>query len=369
MFSKYSDLAEKILMAADKLSRRLRSEALEPCHILYALADCNSGVAGQAIKMSGLRGSELVKLLEHEASSNKKLDIAAGITTEPDICYEQPGLLEEIKLSEASKAVLRRAQEIRQYFGHKRVDSEHLLLAVLDAHDKKADNLLEEMGANLEHLQTVSMELICQRDCFCPDAPQVRTVIIEGLSGLIGEKSDVVLSLELLAGKAGLPRFSLPKRTTLAQLIVISYLPEFLFVQVAYQRYLLQQSLKLFQKRSGNLDQEHLAGAVSISVQHFRKEVRTAIEYIWSNELLLSNRLPDEADYDLIGSVIEDLWWTHSEVIALQEVFGEALDDYRRKQMLNLQKRRLEIVQRLFKLKARLKETVLQCIQNKSIPA
>lgn len=369
MFRKYSDLAKKILVAADKLGRRLRSEALEPCHILYALADCTSGVACQAIKMSGLRVSELVKLLEHEANSNSKLDVAAGMTTEPDICYDQPALLEEIKLGEATKTVLRRAQDIRQYFGHKRLDSEHLLLSILDSHDKKTDNLLEELGVNLEHLQTVSMQLVCRRDCFCPDAPQIRSVIIEGLSELIGEKADTVHSLELLARKAGMPRLALPKRPAIAHLIVVSYLPEFLFVQVAYQRYLLEESLKLFQKRSGTLDQEHMAGAISISVQHFRKEVRTAIEYIWSNELLLSSRLPDEADYDLIGSVIEDLWWTHSEAIALQEVFGEALDDYRRKQMLNLQKRRLEIVQRLLKLKARLNETVLQCVQNKSMSA
>ena len=119
--------------------------------------------------------------------------------------------------------------------------------------------------------------------------------------------------------------------------------------------------MNLLRKRCGNLDPEFAASTVSTSAQNIRSEVRQTVEYVWSHEFRLMSKLPDDADYDLIGSVIEDLWWTHSEEIALNQVFGEALDDHRRQQMLNLQKRRLEIEERYVKLRLRLTDTIRQC--------
>lgn len=42
----------------------------------------------------------------------------------------------------------------------------------------------------------------------------------------------------------------------------------------------------------------------------------------------------DEAEHDLIGSVVEDLWWAQGEEIALNDLFADALDDHRRKHLL-----------------------------------
>jgi len=77
----------------------------------------------------------------------------------------------------------------------------------------------------------------------------------------------------------------------------------------------------------------------------------------------------DEGEHDLIGSVIEELWWAQGEEIALHDLFDAALDDHRRKQILSLQKRRLEISQRIARLRARLSETIHQCFTRRSIPA
>ena len=75
----------------------------------------------------------------------------------------------------------------------------------------------------------------------------------------------------------------------------------------------------------------------------------------------------DEAEYDEIGSVIEDLWWTQGEEIALHELFIEAMDDHRKQQMLGLQKRRIEITHRLAELKVKLTETVKDCFEKRSV--
>ena len=86
-----------------------------------------------------------------------------------------------------------------------------------------------------------------------------------------------------------------------------------------------------------------------------------------SNEYRLFDKMMDEAEYDEIGTVIEDLWWTQGEEIALHELFIEALDDHRRQQMLGLQKRRIEISEKLARIKVRLDDVVRQCFEKRSI--
>ena len=70
-----------------------------------------------------------------------------------------------------------------------------------------------------------------------------------------------------------------------------------------------------------------------------------------------------------IGTVIEDLWWTQGEEIALHELFIEAMDDHRKQQMLGLQKRRIEITQKLEELKVKLKTTVRDTFEIRSVSA
>src|SRR5205823_6814595 len=107
----------------------------------------------------------------------------------------------------------------------------------------------------------------------------------------------------------------------------------------------------------------------SNSSKKLQSEVRATIEHIWSREYRMFDEMLDEAEHDLIGTVIEDLWWAQSEEIALHDLFDAALDDHRRKQLLSLQKRRIEITQRITKLRSRLGETISQCFVKRSISA
>jgi hypothetical protein len=100
-----------------------------------------------------------------------------------------------------------------------------------------------------------------------------------------------------------------------------------------------------------------------------RADVRATIEHLWCNEYRVLNQMLNDAEHDLIGSVIEDLWWAQSEEIALHDLFAEAMDDHRRKHLLSLQKRRLEISQRLTSLRNRLDETIRQCFVKHPISA
>src|SRR5262249_51526275 len=140
-------------------------------------------------------------------------------------------------------------------------------------------------------------------------------------------------------GKPNAPKNGVPDDNQIVHMALVSYIPDFLYAQVAYQRYLLQQSIHRLMERTGPLDQELSASIISSAAQNLRREVRETIEYLWSHEYRIFTQVLDDAEHDLIGSVIEDLWWTESEELALEELFDKAMEDHRRKQVLSLQKR------------------------------
>ena len=138
-------------------------------------------------------------------------------------------------------------------------------------------------------------------------------------------------------------------------------MPECLLYQVSFQRYLLEEGLTKLAQSAGIRSQESMGQIISATAQHLRKQAREAIEYVWTDEYRLIKHMLSDAEHDLIGSVIEDLWWAYSEDIALDQSFTSALADHRRAHLLDLQKRRVELSQRLKKIHNRLEETVRQC--------
>jgi hypothetical protein len=148
-------------------------------------------------------------------------------------------------------------------------------------------------------------------------------------------------------------------------MVMIGYLADFLFFQITFQRYLLQEMIDALAIRTGAMDQELIAGIVANTAQSIRKEVREVLDHLWSNEYSMHRQILNEGAHDLIGSALEALWWEQSEELALQMLFDEAMDDHRRKHVLSLQKRRIETNQRLKKLHRSLRETIQQCFSKR----
>ncbi|MBY0360070.1 MAG: hypothetical protein K2W82_18860 [Candidatus Obscuribacterales bacterium] len=355
MFEKYSESAGDILFTAYSNSKQFKADEISSAHILLALASEKDNLAAVALRAMNVSSEQMRTELERLLLVGKKKDIAplAG-----DIDYLW---LDELRFADGAKLVLRRAYELSLFLGHKRVEPEHLLLAIIDTADDAAMKLLDEVAANCTYMRRLVINLVAEQDSLKADIPSFRRTVVDGISALIASYCSVLDDIEALSERNENRLSMMPQKNEVARLVFTAYMPDFLFMQAGYQRYLLDETLGLLRKRAGTLDPEFSASTISASAQNLRQEVRTTIEYIWGNELRLLKKLPDEADYDLIGSVIEDLWWTHSEEIALNEVFDEALDDHRRKQMLNLQKRRLEISERFKKLEKRLRDTFKQC--------
>lgn len=359
MFEKYSESTTEILLDAYGHSRQFKSEEISSAHILLSLTLCHDNPAAVALANMNITTEKMQEELERLLLIGSKKNFAPGAFESCSFC------LEDLKFTDGAKEILKRASQLRIFFGHKLVEPEHLLLAVIDVADEASVKVLEELGANCVHMRWLTVKLIAEADSLDSTSPSLRPSVVEGISEIMSGYTSIFDQLEQLSVTASV-RVTLPQKAEIARLLFITYMPDFLSVQIAYQRYLLDMTLRLLQKRAGGLDPEFAASTVSSCAQNLRQEVRTIIEYLLSNEFRLSDKFPDEADYDLIGSVIEDLWWTHSEEIALNEVFDEAVDDHRRKQMLNLQKRRLEISERFKKLEKRLRETFKQCFLKES---
>lgn len=355
MFEKIDDSVRSVAKQARAEAARLSSESVNCQHLLLALTTSSDEVVPQALTSMSITHDAL------KAEIERQIGLGGGqLRQQPQVVPQAKK--NEVVYSDAVHKVFERANHFRLNLGQKSLMPEHVLLAVIESGDDGLSKILEEIGANVDFLQRQIMCAVAKRDCFCPDTTGIGKSLTTGLGELVAEHARTAEEIKTLAAKVGRSAGKLPDRSEIALLIFVSYLPEFLSVQVAFQRYILEETLHLLTKRTGTLDQEVNATMVSTSAQNLRKEVRAAIEQIWSQELRLLSQLPTEADHDLIGSVIEDLWWTHSEEIALHEVFDEALDDHRRQQMLNLQKRRLEISERLTKLRSRLEQTVKESL-------
>lgn len=354
-FDRYDEPALDVAATARHECLRSGHDVVQPVHILLAVVRDSSNLGAKALAMTNIRIDTLVQECERSFRGSGEEKRPAHL-----IEYER------ITFNDAAKRIFNGAQDFRRYLGRSRVSPEHILLALLDTDDETILHILEELGANLTFLRRQVMSMVAASDCLSDTVPGLRETIIAGLDELVADKVDQLEQIKTMANLAGVHLPHLPERARLVHVMFMAYLPEFLLVQVGYQRYLLEETIRLLTRRTGPLAKEDLASIVSVAAQNMRDNVRATIEYVCTHEGGGQVSMPDEAELDSIGSVAEDLWWTHSEEIALHDVFDEALDDYRRKHMLNLQKRRLEISLRLTKIRSRLQEVLRQSFLKRS---
>jgi hypothetical protein len=357
MFEKFDEGSMDVLSAARQECMRLRCEQIAPEHILLALTRDPYNIAARSLATMNINAENLQKELERV---NKSL---RGEQEPEFFAYES------ITLADQTKRIVERSNDFRLFFGREKIGPEHLLLALIDQNDDNALRILEELGANLTFLRRQVMNFAAKQESLSRFAPAAKITVISGISEMIAEHLQSMDTLQRLAEMAGMKPPKLPERAEVVLMVFLAYLPEFLLTQVAFQRYLVEETIKLLRQRTGPLEKETEATMVAAAAQNLRAEVRSIIEHLWTQEYRMLSQMPDEAEHEEIGSIIEDLWWTYSEELALHEVFDEALDDYRRKHVLNLQKRKLELAQRLTKLRQRLEDTLKQCFLKRTISA
>jgi len=342
-------------------------------HLLVALTAEPDSLAAHALSTMKMEEentrSEVERLFkdhpESELLYSDRPDVLESGFPKPAV---QPQSIERpIGFSDLTVQALTRAFDYSLFFGDGDIEPVHLLLGILDLPDATALKVFEDMGANLTFLRREILIIMAVERSLEPELPTLRDATISGMRELIDRLYGDVRALSSLALRSRAPLSYLPSRLEIVHRVCVAYFADFLWTQVSFKRYLLEETIDVLTDRTGPLDQEVLASIVSTAAQNLREEVRSAFEYMLSNEYRLFDKMMDEAEYDEIGTVIEELWWTQGEEIALHELFIEALDDHRRQQMLGLQKRRIEISERLSRLKVKLDDTVRACFEKRSV--
>ncbi len=379
VFEKANDSLLNVLRHSVDECQRLKNRWVCSEHILLSLALEQDHVAGRSLGSMKIDSEAIRKEVEKqlkEKSASEPLFSDRPEPVEPQ--SDKPKLRVFSREDENSEGVLfsqmviealKRAHEYSLFFGSTEVLPEHMLLGILDIKDAGANKILEELAVNEVFLRRQVMALTAQVAFANGGAPTLREALLDGFNDFVTRYQTNVNILTNLAARAGGISVNTPNRGQIIHMVCLAYMGDFLNTQAALQRYVLEENIKSLQKRVGSLDKELTATIVTTGAQNLRTEVRSTIEHIWCNQYRLQTRLLDEAEHDLIGSVIEDLWWTQSEEIALHTSYEEALADHRRKEILGLQKRRIELSQRLTKLRYRLEDTVRQCFVKHSISA
>jgi hypothetical protein len=356
-------------------------------HMLPALASEYGGVASDALATMKVDESAVRKELENQVKGKTESelpfsgrpDLSAGMpsVTLPVASLSSTAPPSQGSIADSRKAygmsdlmvqALHRAYEYSLFFGLQYIMPEHLLLGMMDARESTAVKIIEELGGNVDFLRRQILHLM-SKSLNNEDIPGLKSAIVSGLRELIDKHYRAVSTLQSLSVRSRYALSSLPPRSEIVHMVCVGYFPDFILNQIGFRRYLLEETVAQLDLRVGGLDKELNATIISSAAQSLRAEVKSTIEFMLSNEYRLFNQMLDDAEHDLIGSVVEDLWWAQGEEIALNELFTEALDDYGRDNMINLQERRLEITQRLSKLRTRLDETIRHCFVKRSVSA
>lgn len=379
VFDRSSESLLTIIYTSLDECSRTKSQWVCTEHLLMAILLDQDNLAARAldfIKVNADSAQKEVDILLKEKHESEPLCLQAGDSSElaadkSPFAPNVPVIDKAFKpaFSQTVMNVLRKADEYSLFFGQEEIEPEHLLLALIGDKDAGANKVFEELSANTTFLHRKVLQMMAEELFARPNVPTLKTALVDGLRELVCRYENYVNAISDLAQRSRNPMVRLPSRSDLVHMVCVTYLSEFLSVQVAFQRYLLEENLRSLSNRVGALDKEQSATIVSSAAQNMRAEARSVIEHMWCNEYRAITKLLDEAEHDLIGSVLEDLWWAHSEEIALHDLFAEALDDHRRSHLMNLQKRRIEIAERLTKLHERLSETVHQCLLKRTISA
>lgn len=138
MFERFTDRARKVMMLADGEARRLNHTAIGSEHILLGLVKEGCGISGIALQhhQVGLR----------DMRSEIEMLIGRG---------EAQSAIRKLPLTQVALKVIEAAAREADALHHDSVDTEHLLLAILQVSDSVASLVLAKYGVAHEQVRAV----------------------------------------------------------------------------------------------------------------------------------------------------------------------------------------------------------------------
>jgi len=135
MYSKFSEQARKVLILAKKSALNLDDDFIEARHLLLGLVKEKEGLAHKILAENGITEEKILEKI-HSKSGPKKQDGYAGIGLTP-----------------RSERILRVTIAEAKRRGYNSIDTEHILLGLIQAGQKKLLQIISEAGGNLDKIK------------------------------------------------------------------------------------------------------------------------------------------------------------------------------------------------------------------------
>ncbi|MEA4883554.1 MAG: ATP-dependent Clp protease ATP-binding subunit [Clostridia bacterium] len=142
MFGSFTERAQRVLYLSQDEAKKLGHNFVGTEHILLGLAREGQGVAARALQNLGIEPDAIREEVE-------------GIIGKGDA-----GEIEMVGLSPRAKRVLELAIDEARSMGHGYVGTEHLLLGLIREGEGVAAQVLQNLGADLEHVKTEVLNLL-----------------------------------------------------------------------------------------------------------------------------------------------------------------------------------------------------------------
>ncbi len=264
----------------------------------------------------------------------------------------------EFSISQPLINIIKSAKKYALFFNEDKINEYHILLSVLENDTSLAFKSLEATGINVYNLNysillSISGSWQNKQQNFKESLLAALKKIIDWYITLVDNVSDL-----------GLVNSTSSCREEISYLVMNKYLSQFLELQLSLLRFTLEHNLKVIDKQIGSLTPQIQSSIISRTAQNLRSQVKEIIEYMFSHECHLFQDMPNESEYEQISLIIEDLWWSYGEAIALEDLYSLAIEDHRRKHLLDLQKNKLATYQKLSQLKEKLRKLTVALLKN-----
>ena len=135
MYSQFSEQARKVLILSKKAALNLDDDFIEARHLLLGLVKEKEGLAHKILAENGITEEKILEKI-HSKSGPKKQDGYAGIGLTP-----------------RSERILRVTIAEAKRRGYNSIDTEHILLGLIQAGQKKILQIISEAGGNLDKIK------------------------------------------------------------------------------------------------------------------------------------------------------------------------------------------------------------------------
>lgn len=175
MFEKFTHDARAVVTEAQRVARRVHADRIEALHLLIAMVEDSSGVAGRALAAEGVTAETAERRARHhgldaEALASLGIDLDQ-VSASADETFGRDALTRGRKAARGHVPFTREARKVLEIalreairLGDRSIDSGHLLLAVIRLTDSGAHRaLLQSLTAADTSLEDLRSTLQAQR--------------------------------------------------------------------------------------------------------------------------------------------------------------------------------------------------------------